>query len=103
MSAAPGHDLPEQRPTGWLPLGLVVAALLLLAIYQTVGLVRDHYALVQVHAAQQSPVEQTQKVRATLQTIATRTAQLAANGDAAARDVLDVMHSQGVTVSLPKK
>lgn len=103
MIAAPGNDIPGPRQTGWLPLGLVVAALLLLAIYQTVGLARDHFALVQVHAAQQPSIEQTQKLRATLQTIATRTAQLAANGDVAARDVLDVMHGQGVTVSLPKK
>ena len=103
MSATSGHDEAGARQTGWLPLGLVVAALLLLAIYQTVGLVRDHFALAQVHAAQQTAVEQTQKVRVTLQTIATKTAQLAANGDVAARDVLDVMHGQGVTVSLPKK
>ncbi|MEO8778835.1 MAG: hypothetical protein ABI389_09205 [Rhodanobacter sp.] len=36
-----------------------------------------------------------------LHTIATQTAQLAANGDTATRDVLDSMLRAGVTVSLP--
>lgn len=65
------------------------------------GVVRDHFALVRERVAQPT-VEQGLKLRAQLQTIAGKTAELANSGDTAARDVLDLMHREGVTITPPK-
>lgn len=101
MSLAPERVRTPSHRRDWLPMALIVLAVLLLAAYQTVGLVREHDALARVYTAQQPTIDQAQKMRTALQTIATKTAQLAANGDTTARDVLDSMHRAGVTVSLP--
>lgn len=87
---------------GGLALAITIAALLLLAIFQTVGVVRDHYMLAAASAAQQPAVDQGVKLRAQLQTLAGKTAELARSGDTAARDVIDLMHREGVTIAPPK-
>lgn len=86
---------------GGLALAITIAALLLLAIFQTVGVVRDHFALTHMRVAQQPAIEQGQKLRAQLQTIGGKTAELARSGDKAARDVIDLMHREGVTIAPP--
>ncbi|MGH7078442.1 MAG: hypothetical protein ACREFU_10120 [Acetobacteraceae bacterium] len=97
----PGDPRPAEH--GWLPLALVIAAVLLLMIFQTVGVVRDHFTLTHERAAQQPTIAEALKLRASLQTIAGKTAALAEAGDKAARDVVDLMHRQGVTLTPPKK
>ncbi|HET7611070.1 MAG TPA: hypothetical protein VFK29_04705 [Rhodanobacteraceae bacterium] len=99
-SAESGAAVVWQRER--LALRITIVALLLLAIFQTVGVARDHFTLVRMRAAQQPTVEQGLKVRAQLQTLAGKTAELANSGDAAAREVLDLMQREGVNITPPK-
>lgn len=96
------HADSHRRQHGGPALAITIAALLLLAIFQTIGVVRDHHVLAGERMAQEPSVLQGRKLRRQLQTIAGKTAELANSGDAAARDVLDLMHREGVTITPPK-
>lgn len=102
MSDPMEHREGHYRQHGGLALAITIAALLLLAIFQTIGVVRDHHVLAAERLAQEPSVQQGQKLRTQLQTIAGKTAELANAGDTAARDVLDLMHREGVTITPPK-
>jgi hypothetical protein len=82
-------------------LAITIAALLLLAIFQTVDVVRDHFVLSQQIAAQQAAVDQTQKLHAQLTALAGKTAELARAGDVGARNVAKYMQREGVTLRPP--
>lgn len=82
-------------------LAITIAALLLLAIFQTVGAVRDHFALAHELAAQQTAVGQGRKLRAQLTALAGKTAELAQSGDVGARNVVAYMQREGVTLRPP--
>lgn len=100
-SAEHHHEHREPRQGGWA-LALTIAALLLLTIFQAVGVARDHHALAAARAAQQPAVDQGMKLRSQLQTLADKTAELANAGDKPARDVLDLMRREGVTITPAK-
>jgi hypothetical protein len=53
--------------------------------------------------SQEPTVQQAIKLRQQLQTLAGKTAELAAAGDAGAKSVVDQLKRQGVTLSTPKK
>lgn len=82
-------------------LAITIAALLLLAIFQTVGVVREHFALVRQLAAQQAAVDQGRKLRGQLTELAGKTAELARSGDVGARNVAAYMQREGVTLRPP--
>lgn len=84
-----------------IAVAIAIAALLLLAIFQTVGVVRDHFALAHQLAAQQPVVDQGQKLRAQLTALAGKTAELAQSGDVGARNVAAYMQREGVTLRPP--
>jgi hypothetical protein len=52
---------------------------------------------------QQPSIEQSAKLRQQLQTLAGKTAELAAAGDAGAQAVVAQMKAQGIALSVPKK
>jgi hypothetical protein len=85
------------------PLILVVVAVFVLMAFETAQAIRDHGALSDLMRAQQPTVEQAIKLRQQLQTLAGKTAELAAAGDSGAKAVVEQMKAQGVTLTAPKK
>jgi hypothetical protein len=86
-----------------VPLILIVVAFFILMAFETGQAIRDHGALAELMRAQQATIEQAVKLRQQLQTLAGKTAELAAAGDPGARAVVEQMKAQGVTLSAPKK
>ena len=85
------------------PLILVVVSLFVLMAFETGQAIHDGSALAELRRAQQPTMEQAIKLRRQLQTLAGKTAQLAASGDAGAKSVVERMKRQGVTLSAPKQ
>ena len=86
-----------------LPLILVVVSLFVLMAFETGQAIHDHSALTELLHAQQPSVEQAAKLRQQLQTLAGKTAEMAAAGDPGAKSVVDQMKAQGVTLGVPKR
>lgn len=101
MPQSERHERPSSSPL--LALVLVSFALLLFVAFQTVDLVRARTALTAVRYSQERSVQQALKLRQQLESIAGQTAQLAADGDSAARAVVVAMRKEGVTLTPPKK
>ena len=85
------------------PLILVVLSLFVLMAFETGQALHDQGALADLLKAQQPSIEQAVKLRQQLQTLAGRTAELAAAGDPGAKSVVEQMKAQGVTLSAAKK
>jgi hypothetical protein len=96
--------MPEERPpftTGpanlLLPLALVVITLFVWAGFQTYQLVRDRQALHALRAGQESKIQSAAKVRVRFDTITRKTAELAAQGNAGAKLIVEELRKSGVT------
>jgi hypothetical protein len=102
MTITPGGD---RRRDGGLapPLVLVVLSMFVLMAFETGQAIRDRGALADLMRAQQPSIEQSAKMRQQLQTLAGRTAELAAGGDAGAQSVIAQLKAQGISLSAPKK
>jgi TolA-binding protein len=85
------------------PLTLVVVSLFVLMAFETGQAIRDRSALTEVMRTQQPSIEQSAKLRQQLQTLAGKTAELAAAGDPGAQAVVAQMKAQGIALSVPKK
>ncbi len=68
------------------------------AVFQGVQLWRDHQVLTALHAGQQAQVDQAQRVRQTLDALATETSKLAQAGNRNAGRVIEELRRRGVTV-----
>jgi len=97
----------EGRTTGdrsaTIPIAIVVVAVFVLVLSQTVQLVSDHGTLTDVRASQETTVRESLKLRQQLETLAGKTAQLALDGDETARAIVDEMRRQGVNMTPPPK
>jgi len=85
------------------PVILVVVSLFVLMAFQTSQAIHDRRTLEELGRSQEATVQEAVKLRQQLQTLASKTAELAAAGDAGAKSVIDQMKRQGVTLSAPKK
>jgi TolA-binding protein len=100
----PGGGGGRRAATGLpAPLTLVVVSLFVLMAFETGQAIRDRSALTEVMRTQQPSIEQSAKLRQQLQTLAGKTAELAAAGDAGAQAVVAQMKAQGIALSVPKK
>ena len=89
---------------GWrLPVIIVVVSFFVLLAFETGHAVHDRSALSDLRRSQEPTVQESIKLRQQLETLAGKTAQLAADGDEAAKTVLDQMKRQGVTLTPPKQ
>ncbi len=86
-----------------LPVILVVVSLFVLMAFETGQAIHDRSALQDLRGSQETTVEEAVKLRQQLQTLAGKTAELAAAGDPGAQGVVDQMKRQGVTLSAPKQ
>ncbi len=84
-----------------LPVALLSVAFLLAIGLQTVQLVRQRDNLVSVYAGQEKAVEQTLRLRDSIDTFAGDTAKLAVAGDADARQLVEALHAQNIDVHAP--
>jgi hypothetical protein len=98
------RDEDSRRPRSLaLPLAITVLTLFLLMLFQTIQLIREHDTLTELRAGQETTVQESVKLRQQLETLAGKTAQLANDGDASARAIVEQMQRQGVTLAPPKK
>ena len=86
-----------------LPVILVAVSLFVLMAFETFQAVHDRGALADLRRSQEPTVQEAIKLRQQLETLAGRTAQLAAEGDEGAKTVVDQMKRQGVNLSAPKQ
>lgn len=86
-----------------LPVILVVLSLFVLMAFETGQALHERGALAELLRSQDATVQQASKLRRQLQTLAGRTAELAAGGDAGAENVVNQMKRQGVALAAPKQ
>jgi hypothetical protein len=87
----------------WLPVVLLLVSFFVLMAFETAHAIYDRGALSDQRRSQEPTVQEAIKVRQQLETLAAKTAQLAADGDEGAKGVVDQMKRQGVTLSSPKQ
>jgi len=86
-----------------VPVILVVVALFVLMAFETGQAIHDRGALSDLRRSQEPTVQEAIKVRQQLDSLARKTAQLAADGDEGAKSVVDQMKRQGVSLNPPKQ
>ena len=86
-----------------LPVILAVASLFVLMAFETAQAIHDRGALAELRRSQEPTVQEAVKLRQQLETLASKTAQLAADGDEGAKSVVDQMKRQGVNLNPPKQ
>ena len=90
-------------PEGWwLPIVLVVGSFFVLMSFETVYAIHERDTLAEQHRLQEPIVQEAIKLRQKLETLAAKTAQLAADGDEGAKTVVEQMKRQGVALSSAK-
>ena len=83
----------------FIPLLLVAVALLIWTGFQTTQLLRERKYLKAVLTEQSPTVEQSQKLRAQLDSIAKGTLQLADQGNSNAKIIVEELRRRGVTIN----
>jgi hypothetical protein len=87
----------------WLPVLIVAASFFVLMAFETGYTIHDREALAEQQRVQEQALQEAIKLRQKLETLASKTAQLAADGDEGAKAVVDQMKRQGITLSAPKQ
>lgn len=103
MTMVPGDWNGRAASGWWLPVVLVVVTFFALMAFETGYAIHDRGALADQRRAQEPSVQEGIKLRQQLETLAGKTAQLAADGDEGAKAVADQMKRQGVTLTPPKQ
>jgi hypothetical protein len=95
-----GRDEPRDEAGGELAtaVGLLIAAMLVLAGFLLYQSIADRHALLATIASQEQPLQQAKRVQAQLNALASATAKLADEGDAGAKQIIDNMKKQGIHV-----
>ncbi|MBV9201216.1 MAG: hypothetical protein JOY83_16115 [Alphaproteobacteria bacterium] len=86
----------------WLPIVLLVVSLFVLMSFETGYAIHDRDSLAEQRRLQEPIVQEAIKLRQKVETLAAKTAQLAADGDEGAKAVVEQMKRQGITLSPPK-
>jgi hypothetical protein len=86
-----------------LPITLVVVSLFVFMAFETAQAIHDRSTLADQRRAQETTVQEAIKLRQQLEALAGKTAQLAADGNQGAKDVVDQMKRQGVSLNPPKQ
>jgi hypothetical protein len=91
-------------PAGWwLPVLLVVVSFFILMAFETGYAIHDRGALADQERSQEPALQEALKLRQQLETLAGKTAQLAADGDEGAKAVVEQMKRQGIALTPPKQ
>jgi hypothetical protein len=92
-------DTPANITSPFLPLLLFGCAFLTWTAYQTQQLIGERSALASLELSQEQPLEQSQKLRAALDSIAAQTQRLADSGNASAKLLVDELRKRGITIN----
>jgi hypothetical protein len=92
-----GHG--EQRQSPFVPVLLVAVAFVTWTGFQTVELARESEALSAAHLAQAPQVAEAEKLRASLDSVASETRKLADAGNADAKLIVDELKKRGITIT----
>lgn len=103
MTTTPGDWDRRGGGAWWLPVALVVVSFFVLMAFETGYAIHDREGLAEQKRAQETTVQEAMKLRQQLETLAGKTAQLAADGDEGAKAVLGQMKRQGVVLNPPKQ
>ena len=87
----------------WLPTALIAVSFVVLMSFETSYAIHDRDALAEQNRLQEPAAQEAIKLRQKLETLAGKTAQLAADGDEGAKSVVDQMKHQGIALSSPKQ
>jgi hypothetical protein len=91
-------------PAGWwLPVVIVVLSFFVLMAFETGYAIHDRDGLAEQKRLQEPTVQEAINLRRKLEGLASKTAQLAADGDVGAKAIVDEMKRQGITLSPPKQ
>jgi hypothetical protein len=82
----------------FVPVLLVTLALAAWMAFQTVQLTRERAELTRVRAAQETPLQQSSRVRAQVDSLARKTAELATQGNANAQLIVQELGRRGITI-----
>jgi len=91
------------RLAGNISLVLVVTSMLLLAAFQTIEVLQARVNLTELYAAQDVQLQEAGKVRHQYEALAAGVQELAGEGNASAKSVIDEMRRDGVTLPAPKR
>jgi site-specific recombinase len=91
----------ERTRSPFVPLLILLAALLAWTVFQTVQLRGESESLGALRAGQETQFQQAQRVRQTLDQLATQTQLLADAGNPNARIVVEELRKRGVTINRP--
>lgn len=89
---------PAERRASSLPLILTVVSLLVWFGFQTVQLVLERSNLSLLKGNLEAAMQESQKVRAQLETLITKTAELANQGNASAKTVVEELEKRGIPI-----
>ncbi|HEV8016489.1 MAG TPA: hypothetical protein VGP48_13205 [Stellaceae bacterium] len=81
---------------------ILAIAFFLTIAFQTYQLIREHSYLQATEDGQQAPLEQAAQVRQDAEALAGGTAALADKGNANAKQVVEIMRQQGITLRAPQ-
>jgi hypothetical protein len=87
----------------WLPVTLIVVSFLVLLVFETAYAVHDRQMLADQRRSQEPVVQEALKLRQQLEALASKTAQLAGDGDEGAKTVVEQMRRQGINLTAPKQ
>lgn len=83
----------------FIPILLLALVLLTQLVFQLIQLRSERNALGELTANQQTPLEESQRMRTQLEGIAADTARLADQGNANAKAVIDELRRRGITIN----
>jgi hypothetical protein len=86
-----------------LPVAFIVAAFFVLLTFETGYAIHDREALADQRRLQEPALQEAVKLRQQLETLAGKTAALAADGDEGAKTVVEQMKRQGVNITASKQ
>ena len=89
---------PAERRASILPLTLTLISLLIWFGFQTVALVFERNQLISFKSNYDAAMQEAQKMQAQLQTLITKTAELASKGNANAKLALEELQKRGMPV-----
>jgi hypothetical protein len=97
-----GHDRDLEIQSLRGQLTLISVAFFLMVGFQTFALIRDRITLTNVRVTQEPTIQQSLKVRQQLDALAKGVARLADAGNANAKNIIDDLRRQGITVNNPQ-
>jgi hypothetical protein len=93
---APDRSAPNEKPSSNVPFLITLIALLLYFAFQSLSLFSERVNLGMVKANQDAALQEAQKIQTQFKLLVTKTGELAGQGHAGAKMIMDGLQKQGV-------